>query len=329
MHNPKYFLLFSFLWPFYEQQLIGCFVKPDIISVFTDSRFAFVAGFFLHVFTWRQHHKETQYPRQKLRVRLINSWSDLFFLLSLWFLSMRWFFKHGHKVPLHWHKRSSVISDVRGSLRNFCFEWFTEAMMHITVFRFCLATNRQQVAQLCLGGGCQSTDKILRLRAFSDSFPVPAYILMCWRFHVKGYNVTFWLLTFKEHANSLKRKAMPIQSAQQQQRTLNSFSTPERGMNHPQQPLTPLLDRFLSNWLSVCLAGCVSLSVFWQIWGAQTVEQELINPDLLTGWLQPALIQSQVILRWRYGHIPWFIHWRIFFFLPFLCMPTRERMSCV
>lgn len=58
---------------------------------------------------------------------------------------------------------------------------------------------------------------------------------------------------------------MAIQSVQQQQRTLNSFSTPERGMNHPQQPLTPLLDRFLSNWLSVCLAGWVSLSVFWQI----------------------------------------------------------------
>lgn len=42
---------FFFLVALHEQQLIGCFVKPDIISVFTDSRFAFVARFFLHMFT--------------------------------------------------------------------------------------------------------------------------------------------------------------------------------------------------------------------------------------------------------------------------------------
>lgn len=69
------------------------------------------------------------------------------------------------------------------------------------------------------------------------------------------------------HSNNMLRhwgRQCPVSRFPQQRCTRNSFSTPERGMNHPQQPLTPLLDRFLSNWLSVCLAGWVSLSVFWQ-----------------------------------------------------------------
>lgn len=52
--------------------------------------------------------------------------------------------------PLKLAQALKVISDVEVSLRNFCFEWFSGAVMHIRVFHFCLATNRQQVAQLCL-----------------------------------------------------------------------------------------------------------------------------------------------------------------------------------
>lgn len=39
-----------------------------------------------------------------------------------------------------------------------------------------------------------------------------------------------------------------------------------------------------------------------------TAEQKLINPGLMTGWLQPALTQSHLMLRWRRGHIIcWFV----------------------
>lgn len=98
-------------------------------------------------------------------------------LSDLQSVHLRWFsetLQCWHKVPLNWHKHSRVISDVKVTLRNFCFEWLSGAMMHTAVFHFCLATNRQQVAQLCVW-----VEAVEALTWNSDWGPTVIHFLLC------------------------------------------------------------------------------------------------------------------------------------------------------
>jgi len=105
-------------------------------------------------------------------------------------------------VPLICHKHS-VISDVKVTLGNFCFEWLSGAMMHIRIFHFCLANNRQQVAQLCIWAG---TVKAL-LRHSSWSHTLIHFLLAdvaegSWDQHIEGQQcciLAFWVLPFSIH----------------------------------------------------------------------------------------------------------------------------------
>lgn len=163
--------------------------------------------------------------------------------MSGWFaVYMYVVLRHWHKVPSHWHKHS-VISDLQVTLRNFCFESLGGAVMHIRVFHFCLATNRQQVAQLLsLGGGCQSTDKKFRLGRHSDSFPslsLPLGVLeVPWEIENGAIRSYFDILTITIQRKATRWetweiKQCPFSQFLQQQSTLSSFSIPEQGINHP------------------------------------------------------------------------------------------------
>lgn len=142
-------------------------------------------------------------------------------------------------------------------------------MMHNRVFHFCLATNRQQVAHLCVW-----VEPVWALTRNSDWGPAVTHFLLCLPLgalevpcdiNVRQH-ISIWYLDDKHSENTSQRKqAMPIQSVPTTEAHPELVQRSWTRHKSLQAALTPLLDHFLSNWLSVCLSGRFSLSVFWQV----------------------------------------------------------------